>query len=432
MHMLLQETGTMSDHRSPDEIERDIERERAELRDTVGALQNRFSPDHIMREIGRGLTDHGSDIGNAITSSVKRNPVALALTGIGLAWLMSGKSWDDTPGVETARKALPSPRRTDPVATSGVSGYTTRREPGGASRDIHAEPMPRDIHPAHGAGLRRESDIERMEQDTWLYADDDDYWDDYLEADYVEADDANSKRSVGERASDFGRSVGDGAHNAASSVKSGARSAADSISAKGRSAADSVRSGSASVRDSAEAARDATAERARRIRDRLARGTEQLTEEAKERVISARWAAVRARRSAARQARKGADKASEFYSENPLVVGGLALAAGALLAGALPRTKQENAYFGASSDSAYDKAERIFESERRKAEKVVDRAAQAAQEVLEEERAKIDNSAPGQKSAAEHVVDEVKSGAKRVQDAAMSEADSQKLGKPNG
>ena len=82
----------MADNRTPDEIERDIERERSQLGRTVDELQDRLSPEGILREVGRGLSDHGQDIGEAVTQSVKRNPVALALTGIGLAWLVSGRS----------------------------------------------------------------------------------------------------------------------------------------------------------------------------------------------------------------------------------------------------------------------------------------------------------------------------------------------------
>ncbi|MBF9034976.1 hypothetical protein HKCCE2091_12065, partial [Rhodobacterales bacterium HKCCE2091] len=193
---------------------------------------------------------------------------------------------------------------------------------------------------------------------------------------------------------------------------------------------DAASSGAGSVRDGVKSAASAAGARARRIRRRLARGTETLTHEARERVIAARWTAVKARRAAARNVRKGADAASDFYRENPLVVGGLALAAGAILAGTLPRTRQEDQYLGRYSDDAYDRAERMLKAETKKARRVAERAAETARQVLDEERAKIDGQAPGQKSAVEHVADEVRDGASRVADAARDEAEKQKLGTP--
>ncbi|MGR3455363.1 DUF3618 domain-containing protein [Pseudooceanicola sp.] len=378
----------MSDNRTPDEIERDIERERAELGATVDELQDRFSADRILRELGRGLSDHGQDIGEAVSQSVKRNPVALALTGIGLAWLMSGRSWEeDRDAVMPSARREPAPLPTRPTYPAAE---TYRSPPA-------TDPYGARAYDAH---------------DDWLWADEDDYWDDH---------DEDDGPGLGERMSDAGARAGE-------KTKAGAASVGSRVSSGASAARRGVSDGAASVRDSASAAGHSAADRARRIRRRLSHGTESLSEEARERVVAARWNAVKARRAAARRARKGADAATDFFEENPLVVGGLALAAGAILAGTLPRTRQEDAYFGEYSDRAYDRAERAFDAERRKAMKVADRAAATAQEVMAEERAKIDEQAPGDKSAAEHVADEVRGGAAKVAEATRDEAKKQKLG----
>ncbi|EAQ03249.1 hypothetical protein OB2597_13933 [Pseudooceanicola batsensis HTCC2597] len=391
----------MSDTRSPDEIERDIERERSDLKDTMDELQDRISPDRIMREVSRGLFEHGGDIGTAISASVKRNPVALALTGVGLAWLMSGKSWDETPGADKLRRSVAdvdAPKR--PVTHDRSPNTYPPYAAGTAGQDA-------THHPYAPAGARSDT-----ASDHWIYADDDD-WDDYPHHD-----------------ESSGPSMKDRMSQAAHSTAAGVSAAGDRAKGTAGNLRDRAASGAGSVRDSARDAQAATAERARRIRDRLARGTEDLGDEARERIIAARWAAVKARRSAARRARQGGDMASDFFQENPLLAGGLALAAGALLAGALPRTKQEDDYFGSRSDEAYDRAERIFESERRKLTKVAGRAAEAGQEALQDARGKADAAAPGDKSAVEHVADEVKEGVKSVQDETRDEAKAQKLGKP--
>ena len=86
--------------------------------------------------------------------------------------------------------------------------------------------------------------------------------------------------------------------------------------------------------------------------------------------------------------------------------------------------------FGAWSDEAYDRAERVFHAERRKATKVAERAAETAGDVIREEREKLDDQAPGEKSAVEHVADEVREGASRVAGETTEEARRQDLGKP--
>ena len=79
-----------NDNRTPEEIEREIERERAGLTSTLDDLQNKFSVETIARQFSDQFREHGGDIGRSVTDAVKRNPIALALTGAGLAWLMAG------------------------------------------------------------------------------------------------------------------------------------------------------------------------------------------------------------------------------------------------------------------------------------------------------------------------------------------------------
>ncbi|SFR11421.1 DUF3618 domain-containing protein [Poseidonocella sedimentorum] len=438
----------MSDTRTPDQIEREIERERARLGRTVDELQDRISPERLLRELGRGLSDHGQDIGSAITQSVKRNPVALALTGVGLAWLMSGRSWD-----EDKRAVASASFGRDSDSGSGTSAPGASRAPvdplPSRRAPVAADPLAYRAPDASGAtladragdGVLSDGRTERFpDDDDWLYADDDPFGDDADED--AGADDAG----FGDRLAAAGSSIGDAARDHAQAIGDKGRETADGISAKAgdardragetlKDAGERIKDGAANTRDRLRAAQDSTAAKARRIRRRLARGTEELAEDARERVIAARWAAVKARRETMRRARIGTDKAQRFYDENPLVVGGLALAAGAILAGALPRTRQEDELLGEQSDRYAERARRTFENERQKAMKVADRAMSTAREVLEEERAEIDGKAPGHKSAAEHAAatakDKAKDGASRVVEAARDEAKKQKLGEPS-
>ena len=80
----------MSDIRTPDEIERELEQNREGLQTTLRELQNTFTPDAIFRSITDNVGTHGGEWGRSATLAARENPLALAVTGIGLGWLIFG------------------------------------------------------------------------------------------------------------------------------------------------------------------------------------------------------------------------------------------------------------------------------------------------------------------------------------------------------
>jgi hypothetical protein len=76
--------------RSSAQIQRDIERTRAEMSDTVDALERKLSPGELLDElwgrVGGGQT--GANVGETI----RDHPVPLALMGLGLGWLAIEKA----------------------------------------------------------------------------------------------------------------------------------------------------------------------------------------------------------------------------------------------------------------------------------------------------------------------------------------------------
>ncbi len=80
-----------SDSRTPEEIERDIEREREAMRANINTLQRKFSMDGIMNDVSDMLRGRSSDIGRVAKETLGRNPVAVAMIGAGVAWLMLSK-----------------------------------------------------------------------------------------------------------------------------------------------------------------------------------------------------------------------------------------------------------------------------------------------------------------------------------------------------
>lgn len=81
-----------NDTRSPDEIERDIADERAQMSETFDDLQKKFSVETIITDLGGMLRGQGGDIGRSVSATLGRNPAAVAMVGVGLAWLLLGQN----------------------------------------------------------------------------------------------------------------------------------------------------------------------------------------------------------------------------------------------------------------------------------------------------------------------------------------------------
>lgn len=435
-----------SDTRTPDEIERDIERERAELASTVDALQDKFSPDAVIREITRGIRDHGGEFGTAVTRSIKQNPLALALTGVGLAWLVFGRSHEtanhadyrngrDLTGTRDARlrqddavhgTVSSRPSRSGDDVAGGYGAVNGRNRPYSGPRSLSNDDR------AHR--YSNYPDWARHDLDDRDLDDDGDSGALANRASNAASAVGNAASSTASGAKGVANSVASGAKAAGSSMASGVNKTTSTVGSRLQSAGSTVTAGASSAMTGARNAARGTAERAEQARKRLARGTENLTEAARERVIAARARAVdvaqRADAAARQRYARGRDATRDFIEEQPLVAGALALAVGAALAGALPRTRQEDELLGETRDRLFDEAERIFEEERRKAERVAQAAVDEAGKIAEEKRADADNAAPGSKSAVEAAADEVRDAGERVKEAARKKAEQENVGKP--
>ena len=410
-----------SENQSPREIEREIETERAELKDTIADLQDNFSIEGAVRQATSLMRDNGGEIGRSISRSVKQNPLALAVTGVGLAWLIFGSEqrssddrprdlgydggdWDDDEPMFRRRPARrPSARYGAAQSRPRAAGHL----PPGRELPEWATPV-RHRDERYAAGYPARDTHSSMPV-----------------ASYNDKLDEESGRSS----------------NAAAGVTSKAQSAAGSAKESAQAAKDSVRTGAADFKSKADgtlaSAKEGLSARADRARDRadalqrrLSQGTEDLSEAAQHRVIVAREKALAAQRSMARAQQRGADAAADFYDDYPLAAGALAMAVGAAIAGAMPRTQVEDEMMGEHSDALIDEAEWIFAEEKAKAQEVASTAVSEAKAVGTETKAKLDNSAPGTKSAEEAVVDEAKSATDRVIHATTAKAEETELGDP--
>ncbi|MBM7070082.1 DUF3618 domain-containing protein [Actibacterium sp. 188UL27-1] len=365
--------------RSPKEIEREIEEQRSDLTSNLEDLQDKFSIDTVVRQIGDQFREHGGDMGRSISNQVKANPIPLALTGIGLAWLMFGSSQ------QPQQRRHVSDNYDDDRYSATEREFRRSRE----SRGLPYTP-PTTYDADRSAA-----------QPSWARGDDDD------------------SPSVVDHLSSGAGAVKDKAAGSAQSAKDGLANAGSTVG-------DAVSSVKSAVGDATQSAKQGLSSAGNRI----AEGTEALTEEGRKRVIAARQKAVEMRRSAARSMSQGTDAAADFYDQQPLVVGALALAVGAALGGALPRTKAEDDLMGAQSDDLFDQAERIFEEEKAKALSVAGTVKEEVKDIAAETKADLDSGAPGDKSAVEAIGDKAKDAAERVADKAKSEAQNKDLGKP--
>ncbi len=350
-----------SDTRTSEEIERDITDERAQLTDTISDLQKKFSVEGIMNDVGTMVRDQGGDFGRSVSDTVGRNPAAVVLVGVGLAWLFLGKD----------RKHADSPTYSH---SSGQVFVNNRARPSPTRWDDRALPA------------------DRMDESAWP--------DDCAWYDGPAANDPRLRGSDGRGRAHHASANGGSGNGMMKSVRDAARSAGDRLS------------GAAS--DMGEATSDMT--------DRLSHGLDDLSEEAKSRVVAARRAAHETRLSSGDAMRRGSRHASDFYRDQPLVVGALAVAMGAAIGGMLPSSRVEDDAMGDSSDRFFDEAQDVLREEREKAKAVLRTAASDAKDEMQDAKQDM-------KAAGDTVADRASEAAERVAEGAKDEAENQGLGR---
>ena len=80
--------------KDPETLEREINQTRNEMNQTLDALERKLSPGQLLDQCLNVFGKHGGDLAQNFGNSVKQNPVPVALTAIGIMWMMfsSGRS----------------------------------------------------------------------------------------------------------------------------------------------------------------------------------------------------------------------------------------------------------------------------------------------------------------------------------------------------
>ena len=96
----------MTNRTDTDAIEDRLARNRDRLASTLDELQDRVSIDHLAREALDTVKTNAAAYTRSIDRAVRANPLALALTGVGIAWLVFGNR-DSAEDDDRPRAALP-------------------------------------------------------------------------------------------------------------------------------------------------------------------------------------------------------------------------------------------------------------------------------------------------------------------------------------
>jgi hypothetical protein len=79
--------------KSPQEVQREVQQSRAEVEETLEAIQERLSPGQVFEQVVDYMrSSNGSDFLRNLGTMVRDNPVPVALVGTGLVWLVLSSS----------------------------------------------------------------------------------------------------------------------------------------------------------------------------------------------------------------------------------------------------------------------------------------------------------------------------------------------------
>lgn len=82
----------MDSHKSPQQLEREIDATRAELLATLEELEHRLSPADLLNQFMGQARRHGGEFGGNLAQSLKDNPLPALLTSVGIAWMMAASN----------------------------------------------------------------------------------------------------------------------------------------------------------------------------------------------------------------------------------------------------------------------------------------------------------------------------------------------------
>lgn len=93
-------------HKSPEDLEREIDAKRASISNIVDSLESRFTPGQLFDQALSYTKGNGGEFFQNLGTTLKDNPVPTVLTGIGLAWLAMNQNKPYSVGTSTTGSGL--------------------------------------------------------------------------------------------------------------------------------------------------------------------------------------------------------------------------------------------------------------------------------------------------------------------------------------
>lgn len=323
------EHNTNSGGGSVAELEREVDRERERVSATIDELQARASVGNLVDQVVKAVGENGGEVSRNLGRSLRDNPLAALLTGVGLAWLMAG-----------------SGRPRDEARDWDVPDREYFRQ----GHDRFAEPS---MYSPSGYGSR-----------------------DWPNTDF-DRDDASEEGGFRERVADVAGRVGEGVSDAVEGVRERASEMSHAAGAGLDRAGDSLREAGGAVRHRAGAAR---------------------------RNVSA----------TGRDMRQGLDT---FMEDQPLVAGAIAMALGAAVGGALPRSRVEDRMFGERSDRARQTVRSLAEDQGAKVQATASAVLDEALDIVDEASAELGEKMPSGEAIVDAAESKVREAAGRLREA---------------
>ncbi len=323
----------------PDVIERDLQETRSRLDTRLSELGKRLSPGQIVDE-GLDLlrTREGVDFTRNLGVAVRERPIPVALVGIGLAWLMSGAR-DPAAYRESHLRTtrLRSPQD-DLMTRAWTAGQSVVRQTGESDVDYRSR-----VTDARGKVL-------------------------------------GVARSAQETAESYAERVQEALFAARDRISGAVSGASERISSMGASLGDAMQSASDRVTGTAHDLRDQASSLGNRMGDQASSLGSQIGDQGRRLSDAASYSMRQARRSAG-----GAGSGMlAALSDNPVLLGAVGMAVGAVLGALLPPTEIEREYLGDAAHDARTAVQGVVQEAVNRGSEVVQAAMDAGRQTVQE------------------------------------------------
>lgn len=354
-------------NRSAADIEADVEQTRVQVAETIVALRESMSPGQIMDQVvDYARTSGGAEFTRNLGAQVRDNPLPVLLIGAGIGWLLlSGGNRQRASGPV---QPLPPERMLPPPPPSSMQGSS-------------------------GPGM-----MERAAQAT-----------------------ANAREGIGQTATRAGSSIS----QAASGVSNAVGQAAGSVAGAVSSAMSSVGDAASSAGEKVSGMAGSAAAAAGSAHDTARAYGHDATHAAGQGIYAAAHGVNQFGRGVGTTGGQLADHLRQSWSrastEQPLLLGALGLALGAVVGALLPRTRTEDRLMGEASDAVTQQLGAAVQEQYAQAKDVVS-------ERVDEVRVKMGESAPSVSALGDSVVDAAQEVRKAVSQSARDLEESAKSG----